>query len=291
MTNGITLYEKIDSPVFMENIEKIGNAFAKAGMLGVKTDAQGQVMAMTCLADGISPVEFARRYHIVEGRLSMKADAMLARYQELGGKVIWLECTDKICRGRWVYNGNDIEISFTIDDAHRAGLCGENGARKKGQDNDGNWQKYPDAMLRARCTTKAIRMLAPQVNAGVYTPEEIASGSADDLESRPVVQSAKRSRNPRANVPSEPREVAAAVIDDASPPSPPSEATASPPEIDLSDIEDDANAYLIKINLLKPGMTWRDLIPEHVARLAKGMTAFRQQAANHAKERKESVDA
>ncbi|MCD8349117.1 MAG: hypothetical protein LUC93_00710 [Planctomycetaceae bacterium] len=293
--SNVALYERIDSPVVMENIGKMGLAFAKSGILGITTEAQGQIMAMTCIVEGITPVEFSRRYHIVEGRLSMKADAMLARYQELGGKVIWLETTDKICRARWIYNGNDIEISFSIDDAHRACLCGPNGTMKENQKNPGNWQKYPDAMLRARCQTKAIRMLAPQVNAGIYSPEEI-EGDDSMAVAPPPPRRGKRATSTAAPEP-EPREVDAKVADEAPSPAqekspagsaddvfaPTSDPVLTPPKatIDLADIEDAANAYLCSLGWLAEGKTWRDLGQTHVMRIAKGMAAFRLQVEAH----------
>lgn len=299
--SNVTLYERIDSPVVMENIQKMGLSFAKSGILGITTEAQGQIMAMTCIVEGITPVEFSRRYHIVEGRLSMKADAMLARYQELGGKVVWLETTDKTCRARWIYNGNDIEISFTIEDAHRACLCGRDGAMKENQKNPGNWQKYPDAMLRARCQTKAIRMLAPQVNAGIYSPEEIEGDDAMTVAAPPP---RRGKRVTSASAPdSEPREVDATVANEPQAHShesrssgnaedvfaPASDPALLPPKavIDLSDIEDAANMYLNSLGWLSEGKTWRDLGQAHVERIAKGMAAFRLKAEAH----KENPDA
>lgn len=273
----LTLYDKMVEQNAMKAIEELGRTFAKCGMFGITSESQGQIMAMTCLVEGITPVEFARKYHIVEGRLSMKADAMLARYQELGGKVIWQKFDDKECRGRWIYNGNDIEVAFTISDAHRARLCGPGGTKKEGQKNDGNWQKYPDAMLRARCTSKAIRMLAPQVNAGVYAPEEL-DDEPNSIPAAPVRERTKKRWAQPAAQASEPKETEATIVDD--PQSPPPQPETPPASIDLSDVEDAANAFLVKAGWLADGKTWRDLPPERVNQIADRPDAFRAKIAS-----------
>lgn len=282
--SNMVLYDRMVEQNALEAVKHIGTQFAKSGLFGVNSDAQGQVMAMTCLAEGITPVEFARRYHIVEGKLSMKADAMLAQYQALGGKVLWLESTDKICRARWNYGGNDIEISFTIEDACRAGLCGPDGARKPKQDNDGNWQKYPDAMLRARCASKAIRMLCPQVNAGIHCPEE---DDGDDGVAPAVAprRSPRRGSAVATPVP-EPsiKEAEAHVVDDPAPEAP-------AVELDLSHIEDPANAFLRSLDWIRDGQTWRDLTAVQKGRIAGSVGQFCDKAMVHWEKNNDSANA
>jgi hypothetical protein len=110
----------------------------------------------------------------------MKAEAMLAEFNHRGGKHVWVKSDDKQAVLRLTYDQFDkFEVSFTIKDAERAGLCGADGKMNSGQNSPGSWQKMPDAMLRARVTSKAIRMVCPEIVAGVYTPEEVE-------DSRPV---------------------------------------------------------------------------------------------------------
>ncbi len=274
MSGEIILYDELARQDAMNAIEKLGQKFAASGMFGITKPAQGEVMAMTCLTERMSPLRFSQIFHIVEGRVSMRADAMLAKYQEIGGKVIWLESTDKIARARWLYAGNDIEIKFTIEDAHRAELCGPNGVKKHGQTKNGNWQKTPDAMLRARCVSKAIRMLAPQVNSGIYTPEEVADFDDAPQSSAP----AAAGRKPFPKKEAELKDADARVVDDAPPaevppakpqaanPSadaalakPPDEQVAEAAVAELSLHEDVVNAYLVHLKYITPGQTFRDL--------------------------------
>jgi hypothetical protein len=94
----------------------------------------------------------------------MRSDAMLAGYRARGGKILWKQFDSRAAIALWTYDGNACEISFTTEDAKMAGLL----PAKPGS----GWAKDPSAMLRARCISKAVRMLAPEVVAGIYTPEE-----------------------------------------------------------------------------------------------------------------------
>ncbi len=162
--NAMAVYGRIGDP--MEFINGMGKVFSMAGACGVKTENEGKVLALACMCKGVDPFELQQDYHIIDGKLSMRADTMLAKFRERGGKHKWvkdgtdgiaaeLELTDR--------DGNKVTSSFTIDKAKAAGYV-----------KDGSqWKKRPDQMLRARCTSDGIRMIAPEVNSGRYTPEEL----------------------------------------------------------------------------------------------------------------------
>jgi hypothetical protein len=156
------MYSKIADPITA--IEKMGEWIASSGMLGCTKVEQGKLIAWQCAAEKKTPFDFKREYHIIGGSLSMRSDAMLAGYRARGGKVLWKQFDTKAAVAVWKYDGNECEIGFTTEDAKLAGLL----PAKPGS----GWAKDPGAMLRARCISKAIRMLAPEVVAGVYTPEE-----------------------------------------------------------------------------------------------------------------------
>lgn len=179
ITSEVTLYDKIQDPI--QAIEKLGEWISKSGLFGCEKVEQGMVLAMTSLAERRPVTEICRRYHIVKGKLAMRADAMLAEFNQRGGTHLWIKSDDKetilsLTKGQF----KDYKVSYTIKDAEKAHLCGKDGARLPGQTNDGSWQKNPDAMLRARATSKGIRMVDPNVVAGIYTPEEV-----DDM--RPAI--------------------------------------------------------------------------------------------------------
>ena len=181
--NALTLYGRMPDP--LAAIKTLGEAFKTSPMLGLTTPGDGIVLAMTCMADGITPLDFIRKYHIIEGRPSMRADAMTAEFRRRGGKVRWLQLGDSgTAEAEFEFEGQTLKMAFTLEDARRLlgkGKDGKDRIDKPG----GNWEKDPGAMLRARLTSKAIRILAPEIVAGVYTPEEVAD-FADDVQVRPA---------------------------------------------------------------------------------------------------------
>lgn len=183
MTTALTLsraneiYAKIENP--MSAITDLGKLFHQSQIMGVSTPGDGAVLALTCMCEGITPLEFAKTYHIIKGRPSMKADAMSARFRQSGGKCRWINLGDegKEARAEFSYDGQTLEIAYTIEDAKKV-----MGKDDKGKDRidqpDSNWSKDRGAMLRARLITKAIRIIAPELIAGVYTPEELEDSGA-----------------------------------------------------------------------------------------------------------------
>lgn len=181
--NAITLYGRMPDP--LAAIKTLGEAFKTSPMLGLTTPGDGVVLAMTCMADGITPLDFIRKYHIIEGRPSMRADAMAAEFRRRGGKVRWLQLGEKgVAEAEFEFEGQTLRGSFSLDDARR--MLGKD---KDGKDRidkpNGNWQKSPDAMLRARLLSNFIRLMAPEIVAGVYTPEEVQD-FADDVAPKPA---------------------------------------------------------------------------------------------------------
>jgi hypothetical protein len=74
---------------------------------------------------------------------------------------------DTECRAVFTSPYSEIEVSWTIADATRAGLVGKN-----------TWRGYPRSMLRARCISEGIRAVNPGCVCGIYTPEEVADFDA-----------------------------------------------------------------------------------------------------------------
>lgn len=160
----MSVYGRIKDP--MEFINGMGKVFSMAGACGVKTENEGKVLALACMCKGVDPFELQQDYHIIDGKLSMRADTMLAKFRERGGKHRWIkDGTDGIAAELELKDrdGNVVVSKFDITKAKDAGYV------KAGS----QWIKRPDQMLRARCTSDGIRMIAPEVNSGRYTPEEL----------------------------------------------------------------------------------------------------------------------
>lgn len=160
------IYQKIDNPLAF--VEQMGKSFHQSQIMGISTAGDGAILALTCMCEGITPLEFAKTYHIINGRPSMRADMMHAKFRSAGGKVKWINLGDdgKAAEAEFTFDGQTLPVKYTIEDARN--VVGD-----KVDKPDSNWRKDRGAMLRARLFTKAIRILAPELIAGVYTPEEL----------------------------------------------------------------------------------------------------------------------
>jgi hypothetical protein len=148
--------------------ERMADAIAESGLFGLKDRTQVLALMAVAQAEGRHPASVARDYHIIEGRPSLKADAMLARFQAAGGSVVWEVYTDAKVEAVFSHpQGGTLRLAWTFEQAKRAGICmGRSGVKD-------NWAKYPRAMLRARVISEGIRTIYPGVLVGEYTPEEV----------------------------------------------------------------------------------------------------------------------
>ena len=146
-------------------IERMAGAIVKSGLFGVKTTDQALALLLLSQAENIHPVCGARDYHIIQNRPSMKAETMLARFQANGGKVEWTCYTDKKVSGIFSHpSSGRLEFEWTFERAKAIGLTSKD-----------NWKHYPQAMLRSRVISEAVRTMLPGVLSGMYTDEEVES--------------------------------------------------------------------------------------------------------------------
>ena len=78
----------------LADIQKMAEVAAKSKMFGFKTAEEGMAIMLLCQAENLHPAIAMRDYHVIQNRPALKADAMLARFQQAGGKVEWREYTD-----------------------------------------------------------------------------------------------------------------------------------------------------------------------------------------------------
>jgi hypothetical protein len=164
----------------MEDVFNLGKVFETSGMFGCNKPGQGAVLALTCLSENISPMSFMRKYHLVEGKPSMRADAMLAEFCKYGSYQILSRTPEKAAIRMKLKDGDAQEFSFTWEEA-----AAEPFTKDKNNNLKHNWAT-PRArmqMLWARVVSDAVRCMAPWVNAGTYTPEE-----AEDFTTAPAVR-------------------------------------------------------------------------------------------------------
>ena len=145
------------------DIEKMAVAIAKSKMFGMKTSDEAFALMLIAQAEGMHPAIAARDYHVIQGRATLKADAMLARFQTAGGKVSWDTYTDQEVTGTFSHPaGGSLKLTWTFAQAKSIGLTSKD-----------NWKNYPRAMLRARVISEGIRTVYPGCVVGTYTAEEL----------------------------------------------------------------------------------------------------------------------
>ena len=160
----------------MDALERMAQAVASSKLFGITNVEQALALMLVAQAEGLHPATAARDYHIIQGRPSLKADAMLARYLNSGGKVEWHDHTDAKVAATFTHPaGGSLRIDWDMERAKKAGLGGKD-----------MWSKYPRQMLRARVISEGIRATNPAVATGIYTPEEVM-----DMDDTPAKRRAK----------------------------------------------------------------------------------------------------
>lgn len=163
-------------------------AVATSGLSGAKTKEAAFALACMALAEdpkaAENPLAFmaalgraSTNYHIVNGRPTMRAEIMMSRFQQAGGKVDWHSYTDTECKATFSHpSGGSITLDWTIARAKAAGLTGK----------PGPWQSHPRAMLRSRVIVEAIRTIYPAVLNGTMEPDEAMEASAPAVSYQPA---------------------------------------------------------------------------------------------------------
>ena len=145
------------------DMQQMAEVAASSKMFGFKNPQEALAIMLLCQGEGLHPAIAMRDYHVIQGRPALKADAMLARFQQAGGFVKWDVYTDEEVTGTFSHpSGGSLSVTWLLSHAKKIGIASKD-----------NWKNYPRAMLRARCISEGIRAVYPGCVVGVYTPEEV----------------------------------------------------------------------------------------------------------------------
>jgi len=145
-------------------VQQQAATIAKSRLYGFDTQEQVLTLMLVAQSEGRHPASAVKDYHLIKGKPSLKADAMLARFQQAGGSIRWNERTNEKVSATFSHaQGGEVTIVWSIDDAKRAGLAS----------ND-TYRKFPRQMLSARCISEGVRAVFPSIISGFYTPEEVS---------------------------------------------------------------------------------------------------------------------
>lgn len=131
---------------------------------------------------GLGPMQSLAKIDVIDGRAAPKAE--LARALVLGaGHDLWIEeSTSQRCTvvGRRRGSANEQRVTWTMDDAKRAGLDGKP-----------NWRKWPRAMLVARASAELCRNSFSDCLGGITMfAEEVDDETAPDQTPAPATLTA-----------------------------------------------------------------------------------------------------
>lgn len=149
------------------DLYQLGKTLLPTGFLPstIKTAEQAVAIMLKGQELRIPPMYALSNIAVIQGKPAANAELMLALiFRDHGDDaILFTETSSTIAtisykRRNWKQRCN---FSFTITDAKTAGLAG------------GNWNKYPAAMLRARCISAVARLAFPDTIGGMYTPEEL----------------------------------------------------------------------------------------------------------------------
>lgn len=170
----VTIYQKMQDPV--KACETLGNWIAKSGMFNCEKIEQGQVLALTMMVEGKTPLHFAQKYHVMKGgKIAMRADYMLGEFNRIGGKHKILRRDSEGCSVELTLDGKSNVFTLLWDDV-------KNEPFAKNSDGKPSFNYSTPVkrmqMLWARVTSDGVRTVAPGILGGLCTAEELSDSDA-----------------------------------------------------------------------------------------------------------------
>lgn len=159
MSTGLS---RIEPRFAFDEMVQMSEVAAKSGLFKM-TPTQVLTLMMLCESEGLHPIKALQLYDIIDGRPSLKAVALLARFLESGGSVDWHEQSMGAAEGTFTHAKtcpNGVRVRYTMEDATRAGLAHKD-----------NWKKNPADMLVARVCSRGVRRANPAAILGLALPE------------------------------------------------------------------------------------------------------------------------
>ena len=185
-----------------EGVRELAMAIAKSGMFNCDNDSQAYLIAMECFVRRCSPIEIMTRFHVIKGKLAVKAGVMLADAQRYGWRHRVLSRTPELASLQLIREDESLTFSLSWESAKQEPFIYDmKEAEAVKQLAAGKTPtlkpKYstPRArmqMLWARVVTDAITACCPQAASGCQAPEIV--DDYDDEEPMQQQQAPARKR-------------------------------------------------------------------------------------------------
>lgn len=159
---------------------RLAQAFAQSGMFAVKSPEAALVVLLTGMELGLGPAQALRSIFVVEGKPALSAQLMVGLCKSRRDVCEYFACVESTDTGatyetKRVGEPRAVRLSFTAEDAKRAGVLGK-----------GNWAKFPAAMYRARASSLLARDVYPDLLANLYDPDELGGEARHVVDARPA---------------------------------------------------------------------------------------------------------
>lgn len=175
---------KPNAVAFQDFVKSLGTNIARSGMFGCENQAQGEVLALACVVSGRDPLSLPMEYHLMKGKLTLRADAMLGRLSKAGGTYKVIEHSPDAAEVEMEFRGRKFHQRFTWQEAQQEPFVYEGKGivklLKEGKhdqltlkDNYATPRRRMQQMW-CRVVSDGVRVVAPELVTGAYTGEETA---------------------------------------------------------------------------------------------------------------------
>lgn len=144
-------------------VKDMALSVAKSGLYGLKSQEQVMTLMLISQSENIHPMRALAIYDIINGKPALKSAEILARFQQSGGSVEWVETSDKKATGKFSHpQGGSITVEWNLKRATDAGFGTKD-----------NYKKFPAQMFRSRCISEAVRAIYPMCLNSMYSTDEL----------------------------------------------------------------------------------------------------------------------
>ena len=193
----------------VQELQTLGTVLAQSNLFGKRNPAEGLAIVAMCQQKRMSWLDFMQNFHLIQGVVSKKTDAIIADFHRIGGThrvvcrtpekaeavfklgdseytstITWDDCKVE----PFIYIGNEKEVVPLLERGDFAHLS----IKFKYRTPRARMQ-----MLWARCVSDGVRVVAPECCQGVYTPEE----TSDFVEVQPTSSPTKGIATPATPTP------------------------------------------------------------------------------------------